>query len=987
MLEHSSSGQSEPYVKKALGAIVGDRIWQAFFVLAIAVSLPIGTEAFRASRIDPWLDLSQLAAAVFALSYGLGRLGHPEKRFWQLWALAMSCWLVARGANVMLPTAWRGPQFDLINDCVYIVFFLLLFLAAEISPHHVERGDFDQRVRRLRLAGTTTLIFGMLVYFLVVPRHVKPDTYDSWLPRFDLYVALDLLLALAFGVLARSCANRRWSILYGLLALTALSWSVGDLLAGLARDPQFHFVLSPRLNIIWQIPVILLIGAARGRHLIKDRMEPTGERAFGARIGRPLLVAAMALPTIHLLLHSFGLGDRDLQPVRELLVLVCVLMLGIMAYVEQRWMHEEIAKSQVQRRHAITETLERSSYLDALIEQSPLAITSVDSNYRVTLCNPAFEALFGYTQEEVLEHSLLPYILPEDRIDEAWRVGNKVLEGEPVRIVTQRKHRSGLIIDVELLAVPLLVKGALVGILAFYRDLTEQVQAESARRAVEQRLRRLTEAAFEGVAILDGLVVCDANAQLATMFGYAPEAINGIQLSELVTPAERKDLRGLLEKARSRPVEIEVLRRDRTTFHVEIRARRGEETGDDFVLTIHDLSERQALEAQLQQAQKMEAIGRLAGGIAHDFNNLLTVILGRCELLSMQTSDATINGLEEIRHAAELATSLTRQLLVFARRQQPHLERFDLAAVTAATAENMLRRLIADDVTLELELSPEPAPIRADRNLIEQLIVNLGLNAQDAMREGGLLRFETAIVELEEEISAYGLEMEPGPAMRLTITDTGIGIEPDVLPNLFDPFFSTKDHSSGSGLGLATVYGIVRQSGGVIEVESVKDWGSSFVVYLPLDQSRTEMIRKNQDPDSDHSQLVSAESTSRSEVVLLVEDVPEIGTMLASFLRRQGYTVLQATLPSEALELLNAHSGKLDLLITDVVMPEMRGPQLAAIIREIQPQTKILFVSGYASAELHAEIDERAGAFLRKPYALADLLRVVRSLLNERRAA
>lgn len=972
----------------AFSAILRDRVWQLFLLLSIAVALPFGPAAFRTNFAQLWLDPVMLVTLLAVIGYGLGRLGERERQFWALWSAAFACWLMVRLCFIVVPEARRDTAFDLATDCLYMLFYMLLLTAAVVGPHLQHRGGLSQKIRALQLVGSTVLVFGFLIYFVLIPGHVKPQLYQSWLPSFDLYVALDLLVALTYGVLARSCGNRRWAILYSLLATTAATWAIVDLLEGLQVTGRLAFETGAWTDFIWQVPALFVAAAARGRHLIADETDSSSSlhpMISALRLRSPLALSAVALPTVHFALHALGLGDADLQPSRQLLVLTCIVLLTGLALVEQSLLRDEIVAAAEERQRSEKRAIERTTYLDALIDQSPLAIASLDADYRVTLCNPAFEDLFGYRLEEIQGQSLIPYLFNPEQIEEARRLGHNVLDGERVNAVTQRQHKDGRTVNVELFAVPLVIEGELVGILASYRDLSEQMRAESGRRLIEQRLRRLTEATFEGIAVVEGQKIRDVNEQLAELFGYEGQELIDLTPGELLTPMDRPKLEAMLADARQRPVELEGLRRDRSTFRVEVRARETE--GDEpecCILAIRDLTERVELEAQLQQAQKMEAIGRLAGGIAHDFNNLLTVVVGRCELLAHDADANQLQGLEEIKHAAEMAAALTRQLLVFARKQNPRPERLDLSAVASSTAETMLRRLIPENVGLELDLEKERSLIRADRSQIEQLILNFALNAQDAMPDGGLLTVKTSLTELADGFSNYGLEVASGTYLKLTVSDTGVGIADDILPRLFDPFFTTKD--AGTGLGLATVYGIVRQSSGALDVESTEGWGSSFHVYFPVERAAAPAA---DEPASgfDLGREGAAAASERNEVVMVVEDVAEIGAMLGTFLERQGYEVLRASLPRDALELAAQHEGAIDLLITDVVMPEMSGPVLARKVQQDRPEVKVLFISGYAHEDLRKQIDDTDAAFLRKPFALSDLSRTVRTLLGDRSKA
>ncbi|MDX6474711.1 MAG: two-component system, cell cycle sensor histidine kinase and response regulator CckA, partial [Gaiellaceae bacterium] len=376
---------------------------------------------------------------------------------------------------------------------------------------------------------------------------------------------------------------------------------------------------------------------------------------------------------------------------------------------------------------------------------------------------------------------------------------------------------------------------------------------------------------------------------------------------------------------------------------------------------VRDLTRTQELESQLRQAQKMEAVGRLAGGIAHDFNNLLTAISGYSEFLIDGLDDERLRRhADEIRKAAARAASLTGQLLAFSRRQvlQPRI--LDLNAVVS-DMDMMLRRLIGEDVELVTLLDPDVGRVRADPTQVEQVIVNLAVNARDAMPNGGSVTIETVDVATEE-----------GDFVELRMTDTGVGMTELERQQLFDPFFTTKE--GGTGLGLATVYGIVEQSGGTIEVDTAPGMGSSFRVWLP-----------RVDAPAEHTAVApAARPRPGDETILLVEDETVVRQLVAEILESTGYTVMQAGDGPSALELLRRHSGKLDLLVTDVVMPGMSGPEVAQAVASMRPGTQVLYTSGYTDSAIgHHGVLEPGIAFLQKPFSADDLTRKVRSLLDE----
>jgi PAS domain S-box-containing protein len=386
------------------------------------------------------------------------------------------------------------------------------------------------------------------------------------------------------------------------------------------------------------------------------------------------------------------------------------------------------------------------------------------------------------------------------------------------------------------------------------------------------------------------------------------------------------------------------------------------------------ITERRVLEDQFRQAQKMEAVGRLAGGVAHDFNNLLTVITSYSTLLldDLGATDPRREDLNEIQKAATAAAGLTRQLLAFSRQQVLEPKVLDLNEVVAG-AGKMLQRLIGEDVALVTVLAPDLGAVKADPGQIEQVIMNLAVNARDAMPDGGKLTIETSNVELDDTSILEHRPVSPGAYVLLAVSDTGIGMDEATQANLFEPFFTTKETGKGTGLGLATVYGIVKQSGGFIWVYSEPGVGTTFKIYLP---------RVNETPPELPGR--SPEAFHGTETVLLAEDAAGVRAVAREVLKRNGYSVIPASDGQAALELAASHSGPIHLLVTDVIMPEMSGRQLADRLREVRSELKVLFVSGYTDdAIIRHGILEPGIAFLQKPFTPEVLARKVRAVLDE----
>jgi two-component system cell cycle sensor histidine kinase/response regulator CckA len=507
------------------------------------------------------------------------------------------------------------------------------------------------------------------------------------------------------------------------------------------------------------------------------------------------------------------------------------------------------------------------------------------------------------------------------------------------------------------------------------------VDREEALRQSEERFSKAFQASPLGIAIatLADERYLDANQAMLTMLGYARAELIGHTGAELGIWNDPGDRAQVAEHIRAgRPL------RD---FEAFIRAKRGglrcvlasaeriDLAGEQCVLLLfHDISERKRLEDQFRQAQKMEAIGRLAGGVAHDFNNLLTVIMSYADLLR---TDLAANAraradVEEICKAAEGAAGLARQLLAFSRRQVLQPQLLDLNVVVTNT-ERLLRRLIGEDVTLGTVLAPELSPVHADPGQLEQVIMNLGVNARDAMPEGGRLTIETASVALVPE-GPVGDPSHTGPYVVLSVSDTGVGMDEDTRAHIFEPFFTTKELGKGTGLGLATVYGIIEQSGGFIRVSSEVGLGTIFRVYLPAASAAV---------SSGIALSAPSELLSGTETVLLVEDLASVRAVARQVLERRGYKVLAAADGPSALRLANRYTGPIHLLLTDVVMPHLSGRHLADRLVELRPAIKVLYISGHMDdAIVRHGVLESGTAFLQKPFTPATLARKVREVLD-----
>jgi two-component system cell cycle sensor histidine kinase/response regulator CckA len=506
--------------------------------------------------------------------------------------------------------------------------------------------------------------------------------------------------------------------------------------------------------------------------------------------------------------------------------------------------------------------------------------------------------------------------------------------------------------------------------------------AQEGLRRSEVNFRSLVTNAPYGICRCDASgVLLSANPALVSLLGYASEGeLVGRNLVTLhAEPLQWFIIADHFRAARQfHGLLSDWVRKNRSTVTVRLSGRtiRDEDNSVFFELFAEDVTEHRTLEQQFRQAQKMEAVGRLAGGIAHDFNNLLMVISGYAEfLLDRIGPDPTVRTpAQEIANAANRATALTRQLLAFSRKQMLAPKVLDLNAVVTENLK-LLTRLIGEDIDLVMIPGTELGPVRADPSQIEQVIMNLAVNARDAMPQGGKLTIETSNVSLDESYARLHAPAEPGEYVMLAISDTGMGMDAETQSHIFEPFFTTKG-VKGTGLGLSTVYGIIKQSGGYIWVYSEARRGTSFKVYLPRVTASGEFI-----PSQPSAPI--AEVFPGHETILLVEDETNVRQLTRHYLQGQGYTVLEAADPATALQISNSHGGAIHLLLTDVVMPGMNGRQLAHALCESRPETRVLYMSGYTENVIghNGTLDVNVN-LLQKPFTLPALKAKVREALD-----
>ena len=503
----------------------------------------------------------------------------------------------------------------------------------------------------------------------------------------------------------------------------------------------------------------------------------------------------------------------------------------------------------------------------------------------------------------------------------------------------------------------------------------------------EKLVMALLQSASQAILSIDrtGRIVL-ANPKTEEMFGYTGEELLGARIEILLPESQRRahgrDREEYFTRPRVRPMGIGMdlagRRKNGTEFPVEISLSYVETTEGVFAIAfVNDISDRKQLEDRLLQAQKMEAVGRLAGGVAHDFNNMLTVIAGynRMILDDLSPLDPLRGCAEEVLKAADRAAALTQQLLAFSRRQVMRSCVMNVNTTVEHT-EKMLRRLIGEDIELVLSLSADIGNIKADPNHIEQAIVNLALNARDAMPKGGRITVETANVYLDENYVRTHMGVKPGDFVMVAVSDTGHGMDAETRRRLFEPFFTTKEKGKGTGLGLATVYGVVKQLGGDIWVYSEPGQGTTFKLYFP---------RVTETASLPPASPVEANRAPSTETILVVEDEQAVRDLTVKILRKLGHTILAAANGAEAIEIATSYPGPIALLLTDVVMPNMSGRQVADHLLKLRPDLKVLYLSGYTdNTVIHHGVLDHGVEFLPKPFSREALARKIRDVLGSR---
>jgi two-component system, cell cycle sensor histidine kinase and response regulator CckA len=590
---------------------------------------------------------------------------------------------------------------------------------------------------------------------------------------------------------------------------------------------------------------------------------------------------------------------------------------------------------------------------------------------------------YGYSRREFLSMTLKE-IRPPEEVARFLEQNEKTRDSAGTdRQVWQHVKKDGSRIEVQISSAPILF-GKHKARLVLAEDITDSLRAEAALRETTQSYQSIVEGAPFGILRTQAAQISMANPALTAILGYESQAdLQRVNLAIGVYCDSNEGLKDLqkYKSAMGGVVNSEAKwrRKDGSPITVRCsgRAIPSKETQPlSCEIFVENITEQRLLEEQFRQAQKMEAIGRLAGGVAHDFNNLLMIMTSYAQLIEDGVTDSAkvMRYATQIQDAARKAASVTRQLLAFSRKQIQELRILNLGVVVSEFGK-MLPQLLGEDVDLVVKAAVEECLVYADRGQIEQVIMNLAVNARDAMPQGGKLIIETAIVQLDEQYSRqHAVQVPSGTFAMLAVSDTGLGMDAKTQARIFEPFFTTKEPGKGTGLGLATVYGIVKQSNGAVWVYSEIGKGTTFKVYLPLARTAMEV----EPPRATEEGPIPG----GSETILLVEDEPRLRAASREFLEAKGYRILEASTGAEALSICQAHDGSIDLLITDIILPGISGIELATCVSKTLPEMRIVYMSGYTDQTVDKGALAPGAVFLQKPCSLPLLARTIRAAID-----
>jgi PAS domain S-box-containing protein len=930
--------------------------------LHICVILTLGTSP-AGSFLTNSLQVFASGLAV-AMCFGARRRGRGMSRpFWLLvgcgvatWGLANLGWLYYE--NLLHAAVPRSSLVRFFFAVQGVFYAIALFLDKEKDAPII---DTETLLDSVQIAVVFISLFFGLYYVQMLQGSPMPagELILTWI-----FVAINVILTALAAIQMWAARTKRLCSLYGGLAFFLLLYTIGS---GIAESVQVNRQLQAGTwyDLGWTLPFLACaIWASRWKE---------SEQALSPVPSRPRTLGNLAITNVMLALPPLLILGLVAPLGREWrLIGFSLLAISIVCYAARLAVTEyrHVQSTEAVQRHTLA------------VESALEGMAILNAAGQFTYMNSAHAHLFGYSSPsellgkswQVLYQSGEVARFEKDVLPQVFAEGGWSGEAQALR-------RDGTLFPQEL-SLTRLSDGAFICVCL---DVTERLNAGRARTEAEAKYRAL----IEQVAAISYIAEIGVNAQwhyvspqIGSILGYSVEEWLGSSREwmrhvhpedhALVEAAEAASKRGEPFQA-----EFRMIRKDGRVIWVSdtgvvVRDSQGHALMEGIIV---DISERKQLEVQLQQSRRMEAVGRLAGGIAHDFNNLLTIIKGYTELaLNRAGIRAELRpDIERIEDAAERAAALVRQLLAFSRRQVLQPKNLDLNNIVLGL-DKLLRRLMGADIEMKTLVGEDVGTVKADPGQVEQVIMNLVVNARDAMPNGGRLTIETANVELDSTYARDHATVRPGRYVMLAVTDTGVGMDAETVAHIFEPFYTTKGGASGTGLGLATVYGIVKQSGGYIWVYSEPGQGSSFKVYLPRVDASAET------PQAARKQTRARKGT---ETILLVEDEPAVRELTRMVLAAQGYSVVEAQDAEDAERLSENHGTQIHLLLTDVVMPGVSGPELARRITARHPKMRVLYMSGYTHNVIAGGGTLETGiVFLQKPFTPAGLAEKVRDVLD-----
>ncbi|MCA9962445.1 MAG: PAS domain S-box protein [Anaerolineales bacterium] len=783
-----------------------------------------------------------------------------------------------------------------------------------------------------------------------------------------------IVLGLSFGIFAIGCMYAKIPVFAGVIvdqrnAIIALSGAFGGPVSAILSAilaGSFRVYLGGDGALAGVIGVSLAATAGIGLN------------KFSKRFSSIRIATISALVASIIILPGFLFVD-DIQTGWELMkamtipygsaIFLAIFMGGLLLRREEDRYQAELLFRETEQKYR------------ELVEGTVDLITHINKHKEFTFVNHIAERVLGFSAKTCIGMPAFQFVHPDDHertVDwfnkcVAQKTKQAQIENRQVNAKTGEVYTvswsSSFHFD---------NSGNLVGVGSIVRDITKRKQAEISLRESETRYRTLFEYVPDGILIANmESYYLDANPMMCKMLGYTHEELIGLHTSDIVAPHEVQHIQPALDKIKASFDYFRIWqfqRKDGSLFSAEVTVTTM--PNNTLLAMVHDITERIELESQLLQAQKMDSIGQLAGGIAHDFNNILVPIIGYTELamMNLTPNNKLYAALQQIHKAGNRAASLTQQILAFSRKQVLEMRVLDLNEIVT-DFKKMIQRLIGEDIELQTFLTPALYQVKADKSKIEQVLLNLAVNARDAMPTGGKLIIETGNVYLDETyVKKYAAAQPPGPYVMLAITDTGCGMDAEIQQQIFEPFFTTKTQGKGTGLGLSTVFGIIKQHGGNIWVYSEPGQGATFKIYLPQADGIVEI--------SDNL-AIEPVSLYGTETVLVAEDEEMVRKMVCETLAAHGYQVIEAQNVADGLQRAAETKQTIHLLLTDVIMPEMNGREFHQKVLAFHPEIQVLYMSGYTdNVIVHHGILEEGVNFLQKPFAVQNLVRKVRQVLG-----